>query len=246
MKISAPILLIHGLFGTLNDPGIVRPFQGSEVLAPALLGYGDAREHGKKEPTLEDQADHLFFYLRERTSGPVHVVGHSVGGAVAVTFVGKYPELGLSLTSVEGNFTLKDAFWSGEIAKKEISEIENIVSGYRSDVAGWIKNSIPQPTPWALSVAEKLLDAQPASTLRAQSRAVVAATSKPEYLQTVDRLLEAGLPVHLIAGQRARAGWNVPDWVIDRSGGVTELAGTGHLMMLEDPELFARAVQKNL
>jgi pimeloyl-ACP methyl ester carboxylesterase len=243
---STPILLIHGLFGTLSEPAILDAFEDATVIAPHLLGYGSERDHGKFEPTLEDQADHLAAYVGKHCKGPVDVVGHSVGGAVGVIFAGKYPDMARSLTSVEGNFTLKDAFWSSEISKKEISEIEDLVGGYKSDVAGWIEKSIPQPSPWALSVARKLLDEQPASTLRAQARAVVAATSRPEYLQTVARILDTGTPLHLIAGQRTRATWSVPDWVVARTSGVTEIAGTGHLMMLEDPKQFALAIRRKL
>jgi pimeloyl-ACP methyl ester carboxylesterase len=243
---SVPILLIHGLFGTLSDPGILDAFEDAKVLAPDLLGYGSQRDHGKIEPSLEDQADHVAAYLRKNSDSPVDVVGHSVGGAVAVTFVGKYPEMARSLTSVEGNFTIKDAFWSSEIAKKEITEIEKIISDYRSDVAGWIRKSIPEPTPWALSVARNLLDEQPASTLRAQARAVISATSNVEYLKTVERILDSRIPLHLIAGQRARAGWSVPDWVVVRTSGVTEIAGTGHLMMLENPRQFSITIKRNL
>jgi pimeloyl-ACP methyl ester carboxylesterase len=40
----------------------------------------------------------------------VSLVGHSVGGVVAYAFAHRYPECVKSLVSVEGNFTLKDAF----------------------------------------------------------------------------------------------------------------------------------------
>ncbi|WP_428942794.1 alpha/beta fold hydrolase [Xanthomonas oryzae] len=46
------------------------------------------------------------------TGKKVHLVGHSVGGAVSALVCSLYPELVASFTSVEGNFTLKDAFWS--------------------------------------------------------------------------------------------------------------------------------------
>jgi pimeloyl-ACP methyl ester carboxylesterase len=246
VKTTAPILLLHGLFGTLSDPGITSAFRDAEILTPDLLGYGHQRDATNSEPTLEDQADHVAAFVRRKCKGPVHVAGHSVGGAVAVAFVGKHPELALTLTSIEGNFTLDDAFWSSEISKKEIAEIETIVTGYKADVESWIEKSIPHPSGWALSVARKILDEQPASTLRAQARAVVSATSHPKYLQTVARILDAKTPMHLVAGQRSRGAWSIPGWVVARTGGVTEIAGTGHLMMLENPEQFANAIQQKL
>jgi lipase len=48
----------------------------------------------------------------------------------------------------------------------------------------------------------------------------------------------ATMPVHLLAGERSRAAWDVPPWALAAARSYTELPGTGHLMMLEEPELF--------
>jgi pimeloyl-ACP methyl ester carboxylesterase len=241
-----PVLLIHGLFGSLNDPTIRAAFGDARVLAPDLLGYGAHRERAPTTWTLDDQADHVATWLRERVDEPVHAVGHSVGGAVAVLFARRHPGLIRSLTSVEGNFTLRDAFWSQKISAQPLSEIEVEVGGFRADVPAWIARSGVAPTPWAIATATAWLDNQPAATLRTQARAVVAATGAPAYLDGVRELLAAGLPVHLIAGSRARSGWSVPDWIVQRAASNIDIPDTGHLMMLESPEAFARTVLANL
>jgi pimeloyl-ACP methyl ester carboxylesterase len=242
---SKPVLLIHGLFGCLNEPRILSSFGDRTVFAPDLLGYGTTQLTANVEPSLEMQADHVVHWLDGTYKGPVDVVGHSIGGAVAVVFASKYPQHVSSLTSVEGNFTLKDAFWSSQIAKKDVSEVEQLIQGYKADVAGWLRSSVPSPTDWALSVAMQWLDHQPAATICAQARAVVSATAKPEYLDRVREILEAKIPFHLVAGERSRAGWDVPDWLAKAATTNNDIPNTGHLMMLEAAEEFAGAICQN-
>ena len=242
---TTPILLIHGLFGSLSDPRIAAAFGETTVLAPDLLGYGAYRSADTDGITIEAQADHVAAWMRQRGDAPAHVVGHSIGGAIAMFFASRHPELTRSLTSIEGNFTLKDAFWSNQIAQMALSEVEAIVDGYKANVGGWISASNVAPTQWALDVAQHWLHNQPASTVRAQARAVVAATGGAEYLDLVRCLLDAGPPFHLIGGARSRAAWDVPDWVARIAASNSDIAATGHLMMLDAPERFAAAIMSN-
>lgn len=243
---TIPVLLIHGLFGSLSDPRLLDGFGNMTVFAPDLLGYGAYRKAQSDELTIEMQADHVALYLRTRNTGPLHVVGHSIGGTVAMFFAARHPDLTQSLTSIEGNFTLKDAFWSSQVAQMALPELELIVDGYKADVAAWINRAGVPPTPWAIDLARTWLDHQPPSTLKAQARAVLAATGNPAYLGMVRRLLEAGPPVHLISGERSRDGWDVPQWASQMASSDTRIAATGHLMMLEAPQCFATAIMANL
>lgn len=239
----APVVLVHGLFGSLSDPGIIAGFgeQAGDVHAPDLLGYGNCRAHAGAW-TLDDQADHVAAALRRQGIGtPAHIVGHSVGGAVSLRLARRHPALVRSVTTVEGNFTLRDAFWSQRIAGLPLEDIAAEVAMFRADVAGWIGKSSVAPTPWTLAVASAWLDNQPVGTLRAQARAVVACTGSPAFLDDVRTLLDGGLRLHLLAGTRSRARWSVPEWVVARAASATEVPG-GHLMMLEDPARFAQAV----
>jgi len=77
---TTPVLLIHGLFGSLSDPALLLPYGSTPVLAPDLIGYGTRSHDAPAGWTLEDQADHVAAFVKERTREPVHVVGHSVGG----------------------------------------------------------------------------------------------------------------------------------------------------------------------
>ncbi len=240
------LVLLHGLFGSLSSPKIRDAFGSVTVFAPDLLGYGEFKNAWPNDISIESQADHVAAWLRKRERSPVHVIGHSIGGAVAVLLAERYPELTASITSVEGNFTIKDAFWSAQIAKKTIEEIDELVNGYRSDVSAWIRGAGVTPNEWNLSVASEWLDNQPSRTLRAQAAAVVKATEKTSYLKTIRNLLNSDTPFHLLAGEKSRNSWDVPDWAISMATSNRDIPNTGHLMMLEDPKRFAEVITSSL
>ncbi|MBB6488430.1 alpha/beta fold hydrolase [Rhizobium lusitanum] len=239
---NKPIVLVHGLFGSLNDPKILAAFGNAEIHAPDLIGYGRNRRANTGSLTLLDQARHIADFISGIGAGKVHLVGHSVGGAVSVLVARHFPELVESLTSVEGNLTLKDAFWSGQIAVKPDEEVARIVSGYQADPDAWIAGAGVQINEWTSSLARAWLANQPASTIKAQAKAVVAATGEAVYLDAIRSVLQSDIPVYLIAGRRSAEGWDVPDWANDLCTARLNIADTGHLMMAEDPAAFAAAV----
>ncbi len=239
-----PVVLIHGLFGHLSDQTILSAVGGQNVFAPDLLGYGVHDSVDMNGMTLERQADHVAQYIQDNQLNAVNLVGHSVGGAIAFVVAKRFPELLSSVTSVEGNFTLNDAFWSSEIANKKLSDVEVIIAEYRSDPDGWIANAGVALNDWTKQIARSWLAFQPASTVQEQARAVVTATAESVYLEDVKTLLSSELPVHLIAGERSRSAWDVPGWVSQQVSSEQIIPQTGHLMMAESPALFGRAIQK--
>lgn len=244
VEMKKPIVLVHGLFGHLNDPKILSSISERDVFAPDLLGYGEHSEVQIDAIALEDQADHVARYIQSNDLGMVNLVGHSVGGAVVVLVTRKYPQMVASLTSVEGNFTLKDAFWSGQIAQKALSEVEEIVDGYKVNPDAWISGAGVPLNEWTRALARSWLYNQPASTIKAQARAVVEATGKPDYLDSIRSLMTTDLPIHLIAGECSREGWNVPEWAVRLATSDYNIPNTGHLMMVEDPEAFGAAIRE--
>jgi len=241
VAVVLPVVLIHGLVGPLGDTRAWDRLAPHEVIAPDLLGYG---EHADTRTPIDiaAQVAHVRDLLGERR---VHLVGHSVGGVIATAYAHRYADSVASLVNVEGNFTLADAFWSGQLAQQPSAEVEASLARDREDLAGWLRRAELPVTPEWIAVADTVLRFQPATTMHAMARSVVSFTGAPAW-EPMLRDVFAAVPVDLVAGGRSRAGWHVPPWALAAARSYAEIPETGHMMMFEDPELFGTAVARLL
>jgi pimeloyl-ACP methyl ester carboxylesterase len=96
---AAPLVLIHGLMGFAANWGKIWPY--FQETRPVLVF--DQRGHGRSEKPNQgyspsDYSEDLAQLLREIGWGRAHIVGHSMGGRVALRFASDHPEFSLSLT----------------------------------------------------------------------------------------------------------------------------------------------------
>ncbi|MHA6195822.1 alpha/beta fold hydrolase [Pseudomonas wadenswilerensis] len=243
MRQAAPVVFINGLIGTLDYPALHATMVPHPVLTPALPGYGPLDSVSPDRIDIPAQINYLHPLLMEYER--VHLVGHSVGGVIAMLYACQYPDAIASVISVEGNFSLKDAFWSSNVARMASTEVETLMAGFRADPAGWLTKAGITPTPQYLETARAWLAYQPATTLQAMARSVVAVTGESRYAEALQALF-ARTPVHLLAGEHSRDGWDMPEWALAQATSFTVMPGTGHLMMLEQPERFARIIRQIL
>lgn len=229
-----PIVLVHGLIGTLRETR----FAGS--IAIDLRGYGQNADDPAEAVNLPAQAAHVIGQLEAMGVDRYHLVGHSVGGAVAALVADAQPERVVSVVSIEGNFTLDDAFMASRIAAMELAEVEALLNGYRADVAGWLAAKGIATGETEIALARLWLANQPARTLLAQARSVMVTTTGPAWDALLGRVFSADRRFHLIAGARSRGGWPVPPWVVQNAQSFSLIDGAGHFPMIEDPPGFER------
>ena len=238
---SEPVVFIHGLYqgmGHLAD----LPFPSSrKLILLDLPGYRTQVEKAVP-PDLAGYADHVASELDRLGASPAVVVGHSVGGAVAMLLAANHRERVAAVVNVEGNFRPADAFWSNKIAAMTSEEADAMLEEYKNDIDGWLTRQKIQIKPKRQEWAKRMFDAQPARSVQALARAVVEATASPDYLPTMDGVIFSGLPVHLIAGERSRAGWGVPDDFARLAASFSIQPKVGHMMQLEEPEAFLALV----
>lgn len=238
---TPPVVFVHGFIGTFDVPEWPGPH-----LAPDLLGYGSHRNAPFDAITLAAQVEHVRQAIDAHFGAqPVDLVGHSVGGAIAMLFAHAHPARVRRIVNVEGNFTLDDAFWSASISRMTPAQADAMLDGLRSDLPGWLRGAIDDPSPRQLDDARRWLTHQPASTLRAMGRSVVATTGEPGYLQQLADVF-ARHPVWLVAGERSRAGWHVPDWALARCAGFETIGDCGHLIPAERPVAFRETLVRGL
>ncbi len=95
---SAPLVLLHGWACPASYWNPLADYlrgAGHEVLNLDLPGY-----RGPLEPDFEWTVENVAadFALRFASTGPVHWVGHSLGGSIAATIAARFPRTTASLT----------------------------------------------------------------------------------------------------------------------------------------------------
>jgi len=117
------LFLIHGIgcnkdsFKSIWD---AEEFEGMSVIAVDLMGYGESDAPEEFSYDMKDQAACCLELLKEFKHSKVHIVAHSMGGAVGVLLAEMLELEGdrlSTLVSVEGNLIAEDC---GLISRKII------------------------------------------------------------------------------------------------------------------------------
>jgi pimeloyl-ACP methyl ester carboxylesterase len=110
------ILYVHGLGESgLSLQGVATHprLAAWRHLIPDMPGYGKS-PWAQHPLDLAEQADALAAWLRRRGAGPVAVLGHSMGGVIALLLAERNPEVVAALVDVEGNKSLEDCHFSSQ------------------------------------------------------------------------------------------------------------------------------------
>jgi 2-succinyl-6-hydroxy-2,4-cyclohexadiene-1-carboxylate synthase len=94
-------VLLHGFLGAPDSwDEVARALPSHErVLRPALMGHGRA-DWRELPATFDDEVDRLARALTREATGPVHLVGYSMGARVALVLALRHPSLVRRLTLV--------------------------------------------------------------------------------------------------------------------------------------------------
>jgi pimeloyl-ACP methyl ester carboxylesterase len=97
------VVLLHGLSGSARwwQRNIPALSAARRVLVPDLIGFGRSRVRGARLPDLPTLAEALAAWIDSAAGGPVHLVGHSMGGHLAIHLAAEHPSLVRRLVLVD-------------------------------------------------------------------------------------------------------------------------------------------------
>ena len=174
------------------------------VLTPNLLCYSGANDGFENQQLrLEDEVSAVMRQV-EKVDGPVHLVGHSFGGAVSLRLASMYPERIASLTVYEPVwFSL---LFENGVSDAETMEIDRIQKSLASDTQfGRLRGAQEFIDYWAggdgwsyLSSQQQDRLASLSSKVAAEFGALMAAGPATQELRKLD------IPVRLLCGTNTR------------------------------------------
>mgnify|MGYP005990690819 CR=1 FL=1 len=89
---GAPLILIHGLFGSLENLGVVARQLSDTYCVYALDLPNHGRSSHLKDMTLKNTAHAIVDWMAEQELQCAHFLGHSLGGKVAMEIALRHPD----------------------------------------------------------------------------------------------------------------------------------------------------------
>ncbi len=125
---APPLVLVHGGRDHCRNWDWVaeRLAVDYHVIAPDLRGHGDSAWADACGYVMPGFIYDLAQLIHQQTSGPIKLVGHSLGGNIATRFTGLYPELVSRLVCIEG------------LGPSPKMEAELAAKGIETRLRGWV------------------------------------------------------------------------------------------------------------
>jgi len=152
------VLFVHGLgeSGLCFEHLLVRPELAAwRLLVPDLVGYGRTPRDGRPR-ALNDHADDLVGLLDALEVARTVVVGHSMGGVVAVVLAARCSERVSLVIDVDGNTSPGDCVYSGRAAALSLEAF--VAGGHEAMLAEIYRAGLNDAAQRGYYVSQRLCD----------------------------------------------------------------------------------------
>lgn len=247
------VVLVHGLGqdGARIWAPLARALKGEfHIVAVDLPGFG-ASDKGNKLYTPDNYAKFLKNVISNYTKGPVRLVGHSFGGAVALRYAQQYPEDVERLVLVDAAGMLHRAVNVEFLARIGLSWVQNFYptrDGRYDALTDWVRDALG----WVEAApvdADIILASEQAREKLLQSDPVKIAGLSLALENFGDTLRQVSAPTLVVWGQNDNVSpLRVGKLLASRlaNARLTVMPGSWHSPMTDNPEAFNRLMREEL
>ncbi len=223
------VIFIHGLGcakESFDDIFVFSRFNDFSLLAIDLIGFGDSSKPKDFSYTMEDQAEICKLLLDEFNPKKVHIVAHSMGGAIGLLLAEKLSDKLVSFTNIEGNLISEDC---GLLSRKTISVP---IEDFKNKVFDELKSSIAESKDKGLQLWLKWNEKSDTLAFYRSSESLVEWSDSGKLLEKFKNLKIKKVYIY---GDR-----NSGMKVLDDLGDIKkiEISNSGHFVMNDNPEEF--------
>jgi 3-oxoadipate enol-lactonase len=235
------IVLLHGFCGSKDYWKELIPLlsKNFKVLAIDLRGHGDS-EAGEASFEIEDLAKDVNDFLEQKSINSIHLIGHSMGGYVALAFAELFPSKLASYSLFHSTaYPDSDEAKHGRNKAIETIEKEGMVSFIDGLIPKLFSDEFLERHPNVVENIKKIgYETSPAGAIYA----LKAMRNRPDRHSV---LKNSHTPVLLIAGRNDKV------ISVERTLSVTAshvtttiLEHSGHMGMLEEPNQAAEIIHR--
>lgn len=231
------LLYIHGLgesslcfqemMELIADPSL-------RQLAPDLPGYG--RSPWPEHPlSLEACADYLHGWMEAEELKPVVWIGHSMGGVLGQIFCEKYPHRITGFLNVEGNISIEDCAFSGQVVTHDGPDFNTI--GFPGIQRRIYEKGLTSPAFAGYYASMRFADPR---QFRQNSYDLVSQSKSQTLAQ---RMASLNMPVHYIAGHPGGASDRSIELIVQAGIPYSILSPSTHWPFIDQPSAFRDALR---
>ncbi len=238
-----PLVALHGLFGSLENIGGITRLLGEHFQVYSV----DLPDHGKsphvEQASLPLMADMVSEWMRASNLASAYLLGHSLGGKVAMEVALSHPELVSGLVVLDIAPVRYDSRHTNVFAGLQALDLKTIVS--RADAESRLQAFVPEKAVSSF-LLKNLVKMESGYRWRMNLKGLQQSYSK---LIQANRDGEFAKPVLFVKG--GNSDYIIPAYRAETQqrfplASMKEVPGTGHWLHAEKPSLVAGVVHKFL